>query len=53
MTQDRKEHLTTVLAAYTNKVTQSPQKAREALTDEGIYSTDGKLMPEYGEATPR
>lgn len=33
---------------YTAKNTKTPEAARAALIREGIYTADGKLMPEFG-----
>ncbi len=49
MTQEqRNSAIKKLIRDYTAKNTKSPQAARAALIKEGIYTQEGKLMPEFG-----
>jgi hypothetical protein len=42
------EKIDAALVAYTEKITRTPEAARKALVDTGIYHRDGSLTREYG-----
>jgi len=49
MTQaQRNSAIKQLIKDYTRENTKSPESARAALIREGIYTKDGKLMPEFG-----
>jgi hypothetical protein len=37
-----------LIREYTEEHTKTPEAARAALIREGIYTSDGELMPEFG-----
>lgn len=49
MNKEKKLAIQKAILAYTKKYTKSPSAAKKALVDEGIYSKDGRLAPEYKE----
>jgi len=54
MTQaQRNAAIKQLIKDYTRKNTKTPEAARAALIKEGIYTRDGKLMPEFGGPKPK
>jgi len=49
MTQDQiRAAIKKAIEAHTKRVTRSRSAARKSLIDEGVYTKDGLLAPEYG-----
>lgn len=48
MTKQQQERIFKAIENYTRKITATPEAARKALIDEGIYLENGALAPEYG-----
>jgi hypothetical protein len=49
MTQtERNLMIKQLIREYTEEHTKTPEAARAALIREGIYTSDGELMPEFG-----
>jgi len=49
MTQaQRNSAIKQLIKDYTRKNTKTPEAARKALIQEGIYTKDGQLMPQFG-----
>jgi hypothetical protein len=51
MTKADKERILKALRDYTTKITKTPEKAREALIQEGILDADGQISKNYGGPT--
>lgn len=45
--------LLVALRAYTKAATASPEAAKQALLESGIYLPDGTLAPEYTQSKPK
>jgi hypothetical protein len=50
MTQTELNRILQAIDAYTKEVTKTPDAARAALENEGIYDKHGKLTQQYGGA---
>jgi hypothetical protein len=51
MTKADKERMLKALRDYTAKITKTPEKARQALTEEGILDANGQISKNYGGPT--